>query len=345
MKYNRLGTSDLMVSELGLGTMTYGEQNTATESRALLDEAIAQGINFIDTAELYPMPARVETHGDSETIIGDWLTQQKRDQLIISTKVMGPNAPFTWLEGTERRLDRATIVQAVDGSLQRLQTDYIDLYYIHWPDRYVPLFGQTDYDPSQVRPTVAIAEQLLVFADLITAGKIRYLGLSNETPWGINEFCRLAQQLDLPQVVSLQNAYNLTNRVFETHLAETCYHQNVGLIAYCPLAFGYLTGKYQRGIKATGRITQFPGFGQRYTKTNFLGAIQAYGELAAQYQLNAAQMALAFVRSRWFVSSTLIGATRLEQLTANCGSLELDLSPEVLAAIETVHQRFPNPAP
>ncbi|MFQ4141288.1 NADP(H)-dependent aldo-keto reductase [Chlorogloeopsis sp. ULAP02] len=346
MKYNQLGESNLKVSEICLGTMTYGHQNTIEESHQQLDYAIAQGINFIDTAEMYPVPPRGETQGRTEAYIGEWLKKQQRDRLIIATKIAGPGRPFKWLRGGDIKVDRDNIKQAVDDSLKRLQTDYIDLYQIHWPDRYVPTFGQTEYNPSFERETVSIAEQLEAFADVIKAGKIRYLGLSNETPWGVSEFIRVSQQLGLPRVVSIQNAYNLLNRVFDSALAEVSRHTNVGLLAYSPLGFGFLSGKYTGdNTPENTRITLFPGFGQRYLKPNVNEAVAEYVKIAKKYNLKPAQLAIAFVQSRWFVSSTIIGATTLEQLQENLGSLNVVLDKEILAELDLVHTRYPNSAP
>jgi aryl-alcohol dehydrogenase-like predicted oxidoreductase len=345
MDYQHLGTSDLMVSALCLGTMTFGQQNTIAQAQAQLDAAIAQGINFIDTAELYPVPMRADTFGLTETVLGKWLKTQQRDRLILATKAAGPTDRMPWIRGSDRSLNRANLEAALDASLKRLQTDYIDLYQLHWPDRYVPLFGAPDYDPSQERPSVPIAEQLDVLGKFVAAGKVRYIGLSNETPWGVNEFCRLAAELNLPKIVSLQNAYNLTNRVFEIHLTETCRFQGVGLLAYSPLAFGFLTGKHRDGSPAESRIAQFEGFSRRYNKPNFAEAVQAYAEIAAEYGLSLTQMALAFVRSRPWVTSTIIGATTLDQLQENIASADLTLSSEILDAIQAVHQRYPNPTP
>lgn len=345
MKYNQLGNSDLKVSEICLGTMTYGQQNTIEEAHQQLDYAISQGINFIDTAEMYPVPPRAETYSLTETYIGEWLKNQKRDQIIIATKIVGNGRMFKWVRTGNNSVNKENIIQAVDNSLKRLQTDYIDLYQIHWPDRYVPRFGQTVFEPSQIYETVPIEEQLSVFADLIKAGKIRYLGLSNETPWGVAEFSRIAKQLNLPQVVSIQNAYNLLNRVFDTALAEAVYYTNIGLLAYSPLGFGFLTGKHLNSKQENSRVSLFASFGQRYFKPNVQEAIKAYINLANQFEISPAQMALAFVRSRWFVASTIIGATTLEQLKENIESVNVVLSKEVLAEIDAVHSRFPNPAP
>ncbi|NET56583.1 MAG: NADP(H)-dependent aldo-keto reductase [Symploca sp. SIO2E6] len=345
MEYKQLGDSELLVSEICLGTMTYGQQNTVEEAREQLDYAVTQGINFIDTAEMYPVPTQAETQGKTEEYIGEWLVKQQREQLIIASKIAGPNPRISWIRGENRRIDRANIEQAVEDSLKRLQTDYIDLYQIHWPDRYIPLFGAPAYDPSQERDTVPILEQLEVFAELIKAGKIRYLGLSNETPWGVCEFSHLAKQLELPRVVSIQNAFNLTNRVFHTHLAEACRFHNLGLLAYSPLAFGCLTGKYINGIPENSRLALFQGFGIRYEKTNLTEAVQEYVAIADKHGISPAQMALAFVRSRWFVASTIIGATSMEQLKENIGSLEVNLDEDILAEIDAVHNRYPNPTP
>lgn len=345
MQYKQLGESDLKVSEICLGTMTFGQQNTIAEAYEQLDYAVSQGVNFIDTAEMYPVPPRAQTQGRTEAYIGEWLKMQQRDRLIIATKIAGPGRGMKWMRGGANAIDRDNIKQAVDDSLKRLQTDYIDLYQIHWPDRYVPLFGQNVYNPEQERQTIPVAEQLAVFADLIQAGKIRYVGLSNETPWGICEFSHVAKQLGLPKIVSIQNAYNLLNRVFDWALAEVCYRETIGLLAYSPLGFGSLSGKYLHDKQVQARITLFQGFGQRYLKPNVNEAVAAYVEIAQRYHLKPAQLALAFVRSRWFVTSTIIGATTIEQLKENLESLNTVLNAEILADIDAVHTRYPNPAP
>ncbi|MGC9504645.1 NADP(H)-dependent aldo-keto reductase [Baaleninema sp.] len=345
MKLNSLGNSDLKVSEICLGTMTYGQQNTIEDAHQQLDMAIDRGVNFIDTAEMYPVPGRAETQGRTSEYIGTWLTKQQRDKLVVATKVAGPTSRMPWIRGKDRKLDRPNIEKAIDDSLKRLQTDYIDLYQIHWPDRYVPLFGAPAFDPKSDRETVPILEQLQVFKDLVDAGKIRYLGLSNETPWGVCQFCHLADSLGLPRVVSIQNAYSLLNREFETALAETSYRENVPLLAYSPLAFGFLTGKHLEGAKENSRVALFPGFGSRYSKPNVEPAIREYVALAKKFGLSPTQLALAFVRSRSFVASTIIGATTLEQLQENLDSVNVALTPEMLAEIEAVHLKYPNPAP
>jgi aryl-alcohol dehydrogenase-like predicted oxidoreductase len=343
MKYRQLANSSLSVSEICLGTMTYGEQNSVADAHQQLDYALARGINFIDTAEMYPVAPRAETQGRTEEYLGLWLKQQARDRLVVATKVTGPARGFGWIRGGPR-VTHPQIEQAVDASLKRLQTDYIDLYQIHWPDRNVPMFGQSAFDSAAERDTTPIAEQLAVFADLIRAGKIRYLGLSNETPWGVCQFVRHADQVGLPRVITVQNAYNLINRVFEYGLAEVCYREQVGLLAYSPLGFGTLSGKY-RTPGVSGRITQFPGFGQRYAKPNVCEAVAAYSALAEQHGLTPATLALAFVRSRGFVASTIIGATNLDQLKENIDSVDVELNETLLQEIGAIHARFTNPAP
>jgi len=345
MKYKKLGESELLVSEICLGTMTYGELHTLEEAEKQLDYAVEQGVNFIDTAEMYPVPGKAETQGKTEEYLGEWLKKHEREKIIVATKIAGPSDRFTWIRGKGNRIDRKNITEAVETSLKRLQTEYIDLYQIHWPDRYVPLFGAPDYDPKQERETVPIAEQLAVFADLIKAGKIRYIGLSNETAWGVCEFCKVAEKLGLPKIVSIQNAFNLTNRVFHINIAEACRFNNVGLLAYSPLAFGLLTGKYINGIPEKSRLALFQGFGMRYEKSNTRFAVKSYVEIARKYNLSPTQMALAFVRSRWFVTSTIIGATTLEQLRENLGSVDVQLSPEILEEIDKIHALYPNPTP
>lgn len=344
MEYRQLGSSELRVSALALGSMTFGEQNTEAEAHAQLDYAVAQGVNFIDTAEMYPVAPRAETVFRTESYIGNWLVKQPRDRVIIATKIAGPARGFSWIRGGPR-ITRAQINEAIDGSLRRLRTDHVDLYQIHWPDRYVPMFGATAYDIKQERDSTPIAEQLAGLADLVRAGKVRYLGLSNETPWGVTEFVRCAEQLGLPRIVSLQNACNLMNRTFESGLAEVCHHTGVGLLAYSPLAFGHLSGKYLADPDAHGRITLFPGFGQRYQKPNVPAATAEYVRIAREAGLSPAAMALAWARTRWYVSSVILGATSLDQLKENLNSMVVIPGDEVLKRIETVHRLYPNPAP
>ena len=344
MKYNKLGASDLAVSEICLGTMTWGEQNSEKEAHQQLDYAVSRGINFIDAAEMYPVPPKAETQGRTESYLGTWLRKQPRDNMIVATKITAPGRGFNWVRGGPKSVDRKSIQEALNGSLKRLQTDHVDLYQIHWPDRYLPLFGNIFYEPQQERPTVPLEEQLEAFAAFIKAGKIRYLGLSNESPWGALEFIRLARQKGLPMVVSIQNAYNLLNRTYETGLSEVTRREGVPLLAYSPLAFGHLSGKYLNGAKPEGaRLTKYPPFGQRYDKPNVMPAVAAYAELAKRAGLSAAALAVAFVRSRWFCASTIIGATTLVQLRENIDTENLSLGGAVLADIDAVHLRYSNP--
>ena len=345
MEYRRLGDSDLNVSALCLGTMTFGQQNDATEGHAQLDYAFERGVNFIDTAEMYPVPPRAESVGRTETIVGDWLKGRPRDQIILATKVAGPNRNMAWIRGGPKALDRNNIRAAIEGSLIRLRTDYIDLYQLHWPERNVPMFGKYQFDPAQETEAVPIREQLEALAELAREGKIRYVGLSNEQPWGVMEFLRLADEHGLPRAVAIQNSYNLINRGFETGLTEIAHRERVGLLAYSPLAFGHLTGKYLADPNATGRVTQFKGFAQRYEKPNVQPAVAAYADLARRHGLSPAELALSFVYRRWFVTSTVIGATSLAQLEENLEAWEKPLSTEALAEIEALHLRYTNPAP
>lgn len=345
MKYNQLGDSDLQVSEICLGTMTYGDRNNLEEAQKLLDYAVSRGVNFIDTSETYPFPNPTQTLGLTEEYIGQWLIHQQRDRLIISTKIAGVSPKLTWIRNGKNRIDRKNVTEAVEGSLKRLQTDYIDLYQIHWPDRYVPLFGEGDYDPSKERATVAIAEQLEVFRDLIKAGKIRYLGVSNETSWGVCEFCQVARQFDLPKIISIQNGFSLLNRLFQVNLAEACRFNRVGLLAYNPLAFGFLTGKYLAEIPHNSRLDSdfFQSLYSRFDRHNIEEATKNYAELAQKYGMTPASLALAYVRTRWFVSSTIIGATGIEQLQENINSTAITLDESILEEIDTIHRRYPHP--
>jgi len=344
MELKPLGNSDLRVSALCLGTMTFGEQNAEVDAHAQLDLAVSRGVNFIDTAEMYPVPPRAETQGRTESYIGSWLKHQQRDKLIIATKIAGPARGFAWIRN-QPRINREHLSAAIDASLKRLQTDYVDLYQIHWPDRYVPMFGGTSYDVAQERDSTPISEQLHALAELVRSGKIRYIGLSNETPWGVCEFVRCAEIMGLPRIITVQNAYHLMNRNFEMGLAEVCHHMHIGLLAYSPLAFGWLTGKYFADQNAKGRITLFPNFGQRYAKPSVPAATREYVRIAKEAGLTPTTMALAFARTRWFTSSVILGATNLNQLNENLDSAEVVLSAEVLEQIEAVHKQYTNPAP
>ncbi|MDR3390384.1 MAG: NADP(H)-dependent aldo-keto reductase [Sulfuriferula sp.] len=345
MDYHQLGTSELKVSAICLGTMTYGQQNTESEAHSQLDYARELGINFIDTAEMYPVPPRAETYTRTETIVGNWLKHQPRDQVILATKVSGPRRAIEWIRGGPKALDRSNIRAAIEGSLSRLRTDYIDLYQLHWPERNVPMFGQYQFDPTQEKAWVPIREQLEVLAELVQEGKIRYVGVSNEFAWGVMEFVRLANAHNLPRIASIQNSYSLINRGYEFGLTEIGYREQISLLAYSPLAFGYLSAKYADNPKASGRVTDFPGFAQRYEKPNVQPAVAAYAELARKHGLTPAQLALSFVYRRWFVGSTIIGATSMAQLEENISAWDKPLSAEIMTEIEGIHLRYMNPAP
>ncbi len=345
MEYRRLGSSDLEVSAICLGTMTFGQQNTAAEAFSQLDRAVEAGVNFIDTAEMYAVPSRAETYGASERIVGDWLAGQARERIVLATKVAGPARSLPWIRGGPPALDEQNIRAAVEGSLSRLKTDYVDLYQLHWPERNQPLFGNWLYDPAKERECTPIRAQLEALAKLVEQGKVRYVGLSNEHPWGVMEFVRLADEYGLPRVVSIQNAYNLLNRVFEYGLVEVCHRERVGLLAYSPLAFGHLTGKYLVDPATPGRLNEFENFGQRYTKVNVQPAVEAYAGVARRHGLSLTGMALSYLYRRWFVCSTIIGATTMTQLEEDLAAWSLELAPECLADIEAVHLRYTNPAP
>ena len=345
MQHRRLGRSDLNVSEICLGTMTWGEQNSEAEAHEQLDRALDAGVNFIDTAEMYPVPARAQTQGRTERYIGSWLAKRRcRDRVVLATKVAGRSADMEWVRGGPR-LTANHIGQAVNSSLERLQTDYIDLYQIHWPERKTNFFGRLGYRHSDAQDSVPLLETLSALKTHVDAGKIRYVGVSNETPWGVMRYLALAERLGLPRIVSIQNPYNLLNRTFEIGLAEIAHREDVPLLPYSPLAFGTLTGKYSGGAKpADARLTLFPQF-SRYTGRLGQTTAARYVELARSHGLNPAQMALAYVRSRPFVASTIIGATTMAQLEENLASVGLTLPEEVEEAIEAIHTEQPNPCP
>jgi aryl-alcohol dehydrogenase-like predicted oxidoreductase len=340
-----LGTSPLVVPKVCLGTMTFGQQTNEAEAHAELDFALAHGVNFIDAAEMYPVPARAETSGATERIVGNWLVRQPRERIVLATKVAGPERGMEWIRGRPLALDAANIRAAVEGSLQRLRTDYIDLYQIHWPARNQPMFGQWQFDPAGEHECTPLRVQLEALAELVAAGKVRAIGVSNEHPWGIMEFVRLAREFGLPRVVSTQNAYSLLNRKFEYGLDEVCWREQVDLLAYSVLGFGHLTGKYVADPQAVGRLTLFPNFGQRYDKPGVPLATRAYVELAQRHGLTPVELALGFVMSRPFVRSAIIGASTLAQLEENFAACARPLAPEVLADIESLHLTHSNPAP
>jgi aryl-alcohol dehydrogenase-like predicted oxidoreductase len=352
MQFVQLGQSALTISKICLGTMTFGDQNTQVEAHQQLDYAVSQGINFIDTAEMYPVPPKAETYTKTELIIGAWLKNQQRDKLIISSKISGPRRGMPWIRNNEFSLDRATIRNALHDSLMRLQTDYIDLYQIHWPERNVPLFGQYQFDAANEidangtqKQWVSIHNQLETLAELVKEGKIRAIGLSNEQPWGVMEFLRLSKHYDLPHIATLQNAYNLLNRHIDFGMSEICYREKVSLLAYSPLAFGHLSGKYIANPQALGRVTLFKGYAQRYTKPNLKSACEEYSMLAKAHGYCLTELALGYVYHRWCVGSTIIGATTMAQLQQNIAAFQVQLSTEILKEIDEIHLRFTNPAP
>lgn len=345
MDYIPLGRSSLTVSRICLGTMTFGGQNSEAEGHAQLDRALAAGINFIDTAEMYAVPVTAETYGQTERIVGNWLRRQDRGRIVLATKATGPGRSLPWIRGGPDGFDATNLRTALEDSLRRLQTDYVDLYQLHWPARNQPMFGGWQYEPEKERASTPIRETLEALATLVDEGKIRYVGVSNEHPWGVMQFVRLAEEHGLPRIVSIQNAYNLLNRVYDAGLAEIGYRENLGLLAYSPLGFGTLSGKYLDSPQAPGRISRFAGFGQRYEKPNTVPAVAAYAALAREHGLTPAQLALAWCYRRWCVASTIIGATTMAQLEENLGAWECALPAEVLAAIDAIHLRYTNPAP
>ncbi|MDX1590221.1 MAG: NADP(H)-dependent aldo-keto reductase [Oleiphilaceae bacterium] len=344
MEKRPLGRTDLEVSLICLGSMTWGEQNTEQEAFEQLDLAVDSGINFIDAAEMYPVPPRAETQGLTEQYLGNWLSARGgRDKLVIASKVTGPGS-MDYIRGGPR-LNRQQILQAAEDSLRRLQTDYIDLYQVHWPERRSNFFGKLGFQPGDDGDAVPIEETLSALDELVKSGKVRHVGLSNESPWGTMRYLQLAEQHGWPRPVSVQNPYNLLNRSFEAGMAEVAWREQTGLLAYSPLAFGMLTGKYLGGRKPAGaRLSLYQRFA-RYNSEQALEATAAYVDLALAHDLTPAQMALAYINSRPFVTSNIIGATRLEQLSENIASADITLSDELLQGIESLHQRYTYPCP
>ena len=347
-----LGDSDLQVSRICLGTMTFGEQVDERTAHAILDRALEHGINFIDTAEMYAVPARRETYGATEAIIGRWYAARPgaRERTVLATKVAGPSRGMDWVRGGSDNMKPAEILQACDDSLRRLQTETIDLYQIHWPNRNVPTFGAVYLDPSKDREFTTIHAQLEALAQLVKAGKVRSIGLSNETPWGLNEFLRQAELHGLPKVVSVQNPYALVNRIVDNGLDETLLRSGVSLLAYSPLGFGTLTGKYDgpgfdAAQPALGRLARFEGMRkQRWGRPETLAAARRYNALAREHGLTPTQLALAFCYTSWRVASTIIGVTTLAQLDDNLAAWGTTLSPELLAAVDGIRWELRDPA-
>ncbi|NNG83022.1 NADP(H)-dependent aldo-keto reductase [Acinetobacter sp. ANC 5378] len=349
MQLKPLANTGILVPEICLGTMTFGEQNTQADAFQQLEYALDQGLYFWDTAEMYPVPPKPETQGTTETILGNWIAERgKRDQLFIASKIAGPSQGGSHIRDGLTRFTAAEISSAIDGSLKRLQSDYIDLYQLHWPQRPTNFFGKLGYgntEAHQDTEITALEETLSALSDEIKKGRIRYIGLSNETPWGTLKFLHLAEKLGLEKFVSVQNPYSLLNRTYEIGMSEIAHYENVGLLAYSPLAFGYLTGKFRHGARpANARVTLFSRF-SRYSNPESEWATEQYAQLAERHGLTLTQMSLAFIKQQFFVTSTIIGATNLDQLKENIQAFEIDLSAEVLQGIEDIHRQQPNPAP
>lgn len=346
MQYNDLSNTGIKVSKICLGTMTWGQQNSESEGHEQLDYAISQGINFMDTAEMYSVPAKAETQGSTEKIIGTWLNKRKkRDDIILASKVCGPSANLAHI-GTGPKFNKENITNALNKSLQRLQTDYIDLYQLHWPERPTNYFGALGYEHTSNDAVTDFKETLSVLNDFIKEGKIRYIGISNETPWGMMQYLTTAEKVNLPRIVSIQNPYSLVNRTFEIGLAEMSIRENVGLLAYSPLAMGLLSGKYLNGQRPEGaRVTLWPNYLARYAHPNTMKAIEKYTALAKENNLSPSQMALAYVNTRKFVTANIIGATKMSQLKEDIESIDVVLSDDILREIQKIHLEFPNPAP
>ncbi|MCH4242974.1 NADP(H)-dependent aldo-keto reductase [Acinetobacter gerneri] len=349
MKFNPLGQTGIQVPEICLGTMTFGEQNNQDEAFSQLSYALERDINFWDTAEMYPVPPKPETQGATETIIGNWFGKNGgRDKIFLASKIAGPQQGGSHIRDGYTRFVEQEIAQALDGSLKRLQTDYIDLYQLHWPQRPTNFFGQLGYGNQhheQQQKLTALEETLAALSKEVEKGRIRHIGLSNETPWGTMKFLHLAESMGLEKIVSVQNPYNLLNRSYEVGLSEIAHYEKIGLLAYSPLAFGYLTGKFRHGARpANARITLFSRF-SRYSNPQSEWATEQYALLAEKHGLSLAQMSLAFIKQQFFVTSTIIGATNLDQLKENIDAFDLVLSEEVLQGIEDIHRQQPNPAP
>lgn len=344
MKYSYLPSTEIKVSKICLGTMTFGNQNSEHEAFEQMDYALDKGVNFFDTAELYPVPATPQLYADTEKIIGKWMKERKnRDQIVLATKIAGPGDYTKHIRTTG--FSKNSIISAVDGSLKRLKTDYIDLYQLHWPERVTNTFGKrgfnASFDDNWKENFQSVLESLKT---LILAGKIRTIGLSNENPWGFMKYLELSKN-NLPKTITIQNPYSLLNRLFEVGNAEICARENVGLLAYSPLGFGVLSGKYLGGkIPKDSRLSLFPNL-SRFSGENSMRATEFYNEIAKKYEMSLTQMSLSFVNSRSFVTSNIIGASKLSQLKENIESINIDLSEDVLSEIERVHNMIPNPAP
>ncbi|MDM7944419.1 MAG: aldo/keto reductase [Hydrogenophaga sp.] len=349
MKQVPLGASALRVPPICLGTMTFGEQVDEGSAHSILDRSLERGVNFLDAAEMYSVPARAETCGATETILGNWFARDasRRQQVVLATKVAGPSRGMPWIRGENSGVSKAEILKACDDSLRRLQTDVIDLYQIHWPARNVPAFGLLTFDPTKDKPCASVLEQLEAMAELVKAGKVKAIGLSNESPYGVHEFVRLAEQHGLPRVATVQNPYCLINRSYENGLDETCHRLGVSLLAYSPLGFGLLSGKYDETglVGDAGRMALFESMRkQRWGRPEALDSARRYNALARDHGLTPSQLALAFCYTNWRVASTIIGVTSLTQLDECLNAWDTTLSPELLAEVDKIRWEQRDPA-
>ncbi|HSP11668.1 MAG TPA: aldo/keto reductase [Salegentibacter sp.] len=344
MKYTNLPNTDIKVSKICLGTMTWGQQNTEAEGHEQIDFALDKGVNFLDTAEMYSIPPRPETQGRTEEIIGTWLKKtNRRDEIVLASKIAGPGKQVAHIR-ENLGYSKEALEDALDKSLKRLQTEVIDIYQLHWPERQTNFFGKRDFSQEEDESWVENFEEVLSnLQDFVKKGKIKYIGLSNETPYGLMRFLENSKK-DLPRVLTVQNPYNLLNRKDEIGLTEILYREKVGYLPYSPLGMGVLTGKHLNGIKKNTRLDLFPQY-KRYSNEQAVKATREYSEIAKKHGLSFAQMSLAFINQQPFVTSNIIGATNLDQLAENIGSIDLELSPEIIVEINAVHERIPNPAP
>ena len=346
MKFKKLGSTDLKVSLICLGTMTWGEQNTQEEGFEQMDYALERGVNFFDTAELYAIPPKAKTYGKTEEIIGNWFKLRKnRNKIILASKIAGPG--LKWIRGGGSQYSPESIEDALHNSLKRLQTDYIDLYQLHWPERNTNYFGDLDYEHNNNEKSWNSFESILkTLKKFIDQGKIKYIGLSNETPWGFSKFLEIAKEQKLPRVVSVQNPYSLINRSYEIGMSEISMREKAGLLAYSPLAVGYLTGKYRnKEIPKNSRLDLFYENYPRYHNERTYEAVDEYFKIAQKYKISLSQLSLAFVNSRDFVTSNIIGATTMEQLKENIDSIDIGLEENIMHEINLIHEKIPNPAP
>ena len=345
MNFKKLGNTDLKVSTICLGTMTWGEQNTQKEAFQQMDYAEDCDINFFDTAELYAVPPNKKTYGKTEEIIGNWFKQKNnREKIVLATKISGPG--LSWIRDGGLQYTEKNIKKAIDDSLKRLKTDFIDLYQLHWPERNTNYFGRLGYEHTEEKKWNDFKSILEILKKFINQGKIRYIGLSNETAWGLSKFLEISKIFELPKMMSVQNPYNLLNRTYEIGLAEISIREKSGLLAYSPLAFGFLSGKYRNNNLPEGsRMKLFEDFFPRYKSNSATKAIEDYYKIAKKYNLSLAQMSLAFINSRSFVTSNIIGATTMEQLKENVGSLNIKIDKEIIQEINSIHKNNPNPAP